>query len=219
VATRISTLGKRTAEMGERILIDRGASLQEDGIEIPVERVIRTQEAELFHPNEFVQWWDPSWTLSRAGFGAPGGGHRGIRGGTFIEFGPDTVLVTYPRDETRGVRLMKEVQLNGVAPELYIEVGADPGRNWRLEVCVDNDRILQKLISGGPALEWPGIPDWYFPPPQDFYERAKPLRKYQIIMVDLDAFAGQEVIIRLYQHTLVRDVAPGNAYWKRVWIN
>jgi hypothetical protein len=69
------------------------------------------------------------------------------------------------------------------------------------------------------VLEWQGIPDWYFPPPQDFYERAKPLRKYQSIQVDLSAFAGQDVIIRLYQHTLVRDVAPGNAYWKRVWID
>jgi hypothetical protein len=204
--------------MGEAILRSHGSRIEDEVIHIPFEGPIITQEPVLFHPNEFVTYWDDSWKLSRAGFGAPGGGHRGIRGGTFIEFEPDTVLVTYPRDETRGLRLMKEVRLTGTDRSLFIHAGADPGRHWRLVVYVNNDRLLRKLISGGPALEWPGVPEWYFPPPQDFYERARPLRQYEIVEVNLSDYAGQEVIIRLYQHTLVRDVAPGNAYWKKIWI-
>jgi hypothetical protein len=218
VDTRISTLGERTAAMGERILEKNGAVIQDNVIHLPAPEPIETQEAVLFHPDEFVRYWDPSWELSRAGYGAPGGGHRGIRGGTFIEFEPDTVLVTYPRDETRGVRLKKEVILGETFPKLFIHAGADPGRNWRLEVCVDNDRLLSKLISGGPALDWPGVPDWYFPPPQEFYERSKPLRHYEMVEVDLSGYAGKKVMVRIYQHTLVRDLAPGNAYWKKIII-
>jgi hypothetical protein len=47
-----------------------------------------------------TKYWKPEWTLERAGFGAPGGGVRNLRGGTFLD---GDVLATYPRDEVGAV--------------------------------------------------------------------------------------------------------------------
>lgn len=45
-----------------------------------------------------MRYWNPDWTLERAGFGGAGGGMAGIRGITCLE---DDILATYPRDEVR----------------------------------------------------------------------------------------------------------------------
>ena len=212
----ITELGKRTAQMGLIILKAQGATLENGIIRIPSEQTVRAQEPELFHPNEFVKYWDRSWKLERAGYGAPGGGHRGIRGGTFLE--DDGILATFPRDEVRGVKLSRTVKIPEGNSKLVIECAADAGRIWRLEVCVDHDRVLRKLVSGGPALDWPKVPDYYFPPPQDDYEACRKTRHYETVEVDLTKYAGRELVIRVYQHTLVRNGYPGNAYWKRMEI-
>jgi hypothetical protein len=214
VDTDISFLASRTAAMGEKILAANGAEISEEDITIPVEEEIITQDPELFHPNEFMKWFNTGWTMERAGYGAPGGGHRGIRGGTFIDEG---ILATYPRDEVRGLKIWRKVKLEK-NPQLVLEVGADAGRTWKLEIYAGNERLLSKLIDGGQALEWEGIGPTGFPPPQDDYEACKKIRKYETIPVDLGEHAGQEVTIRLYQSTLVRNKYPGNAYWKSIEI-
>lgn len=208
----ISELAIRTARMGEKILVSKGGQAGGEEIRIPVEREIITQKPELFHPDEFIKWFKPDWYLERAGYGAPGGGHRGIRGGTFIDEG---ILATYPRDEVRGVKIWRKVLLS-TDPELVLEVGADAGRTWKLEVYVQNKKILSKLIEGGPPLEWDGIGPTGFPPPQDDYEACKKIRKYEKIHLDLSEYGGEEVTVRLYQSTLVRNRYPGNAYWKSI---
>lgn len=97
-----------------------------------------------------------------------------------------------------------------------MEVGADAGRTWKLEIYAQNDRLLSKLIDGGPALNWEGIGPTGFPPPQDDYETCKKIRTYEKIVIDLSDYAGNEITIRLYQSTLVRNKYPGNAYWKSI---
>ena len=42
----------------------------------------------------------------------------------------------------------------------------------------------------------------------------KAARVWRRIGVDLAPYAGREIVLRLYQTTLVRDRVPGNAYWK-----
>jgi hypothetical protein len=211
VDVRISELGKKAAAVGIQILLKNGVILDDGQLKIPVDLEVKPQPAELFHPNEFVKYWDPEWSLMRAGHGAPGGGHRGIRGGTFIE---DGILSTFPRDEVRGVRMERKLKVEGSNPKLELEVGSDPGRVWKLEVFVDNDRLVNQLVSGGPSLDWPDIPDTYFPSPVDEYPRSKENRKYQTVTVNLKPFLGKEVTLRLYQHTMVWNGYPGNAYWK-----
>ncbi len=215
VDTDITTLAERTATVGKQILLANGAKIEDAKIYIPIEKEITAQAPELFHPNEFMQWFNPDWTMERAGYGAPGGGHRGIRGGTFID---DGILATFPRDEVRGVKIWRNVMLDE-NPELILEVGADAGRTWKLEVYAKNENLLTKLIDGGPALEWKGIGATGFPPPEDDYQACKKIRTYQKISVDLSAYANQEVTLRLYQSTLVRNAYPGNAYWEKIEIN
>jgi len=210
VDTDITTLAERTATVGKQILLANGAKIEDAKISIPIEKVIITQAPELFHPNEFMQWFNPDWIMERAGYGAPGGGFRGIRGGTFID---DGILATFPRDEVRGVKIWRNVML-GEIPELILEVGADAGRTWKLEVYAENENLLTKLIDGGPALEWDGIGATGFPPPEDDYQACKKIRTYQKVSVDLSAYANQKITLRLYQSTMVRNKYPGNAYWK-----
>jgi len=221
VDEKISDLAARTVALGQQMIQFWGGRSRKDKIFIPVETDIITQAPELFHPNEFIKWWNPDWTLERAGYGAPGGGHRGIRGGTFIDEG---VLATYPRDEVRGVLIKRTVKLDQ-DPVLKLTVGADPGRSWRLEIRVQHTRVLNQLIEGGPPLEWKtetGEPEWFiplwFPPPQDDYQRCKVVRKYQQFEVDLNAWAAQIVTIRIYQSPLVLNKYSGNAYWKELRI-
>lgn len=214
VNENIDTLANRTMRIGLQLLLANGAKIEGDKILIPVQKNIQTLPAERFHPNEFVQWWNPEWKMERAGYGAPGGGVRGVRGGTFLD---GIVLSTYPRDEIRGVKLYRTFNL-GEAPRLSCEVAADVGRKWKLTVYADHQLLLTKIIDGGPAISWPEIKPEEYPQPLHEYEKSAQLRKWETIDLDLSAYENKQVTIRLYQGILVRNGFPGNAYWKNLTV-
>ena len=72
----ITALAGRTTAIGEKILREHGARLDEDRLVIPAEPP-RTQAAELFKLSDFTKWWNPDWTLERAGFGVRAEESRG----------------------------------------------------------------------------------------------------------------------------------------------
>src|SRR5262245_66676371 len=110
-----------------------------------------------------MQYWNPEWTLARAGVGGAGGGMRGLRGNSYLD---GEVLATYPRDEVRGTVLRRTARLSAL-PKLSVQVAADQGRAWQFDVFADNRQVFSKVISGGASgVEW------------------------QSIEVSLDAFAG-----------------------------
>src|SRR5207249_9017504 len=115
-----------------------------------------------------------------------------IRGITHLE---DNVLVTWPRDPVRGVVLRRWVKLSD-KPSLALQVAADAGRAWDLEVYAGNKRLLRQAISGSSA--------------------KTDQRKWENIQIDLLEFADKEVQLRLYQRVLLPDKIPGNAYWKNL---
>ena len=116
----VVALAARTADIGEKILGSRGASIDERSITIEREAPV-TQPAERFKPADLMRYWNPDWTLERAGLGGAGGGMPGIRGITYLE--GDT-LATYPRDEVRGLVLRRTVPF-GKDPSLHFEAGWD----------------------------------------------------------------------------------------------
>jgi hypothetical protein len=224
IDTSIRELAERTADMGYAMLSHyHDVDIDTDMLNINPELKIETQPLYWFDPNDFATLWDKNWKMKGAGFGAPGGGFRGIRGGTFLDEG---ILSTFPRDEVQSCYLYRRIKLDD-NPEMILEVGADPGRSWRLEVFVDNQELIkpEPIIDGGPGFEWlddKGNPLWYyphyFPPPQNDYQRSKANRKYQTVQIDLSEWANQEVLIRLYMSSLVLYKYPGNAYWRKIEI-
>ena len=122
VDENISELARRTVIIGEKILQSHGARLQGGELIIPMEQP-KTQDPELFSLSELTKWWNPDWTLERAGFGGAGGGIEGIRGNTYLD---GETLSVWPRDEVRGALLRRSVQL-GNSPVLTLDAGADPG--------------------------------------------------------------------------------------------
>lgn len=136
-----------------------------------------------------MQYWNPDWTLERAGFGGAGGGMPGIRGVTYLD---GAVLATYPRDEVRGTVLKRAVKL-GDDPSLQFQVGADTGRAWQLQVYVNDEEVLDKLVEG-------------------FSET----RQWQDIQLDLSKYKSQQVALRLYQRVLIPHHEAGNAYWRNL---
>lgn len=210
----LADLATRSVALGEKIILARGGRNAEGMLVIPYEEA-ETQEPELFDLGQFASWWTPGWNLERAGHGSPGWGKRGVPGGTFLDA---EVLATYPRDESRGVWLERRVKL-GENPSLRFECAADPGRAWRLDVFVNNDAVVSRLIDGGKPMKWKDVSPLEFPTPEDEYQRFKERRRWEVIRVDLKDYAGQEVILRLYQDVLVRDHVPGNAYWRGLQVN
>ncbi len=89
-----------------------------------------------------MKYWNPDWTLDRAGFGGAGGGMPGIRGITYLD---RQVLATYPRDEVRGTVLRRTMRL-GLAPSLKFQAGVDLGRAWQLQVFVDLPPFCDPII-------------------------------------------------------------------------
>jgi hypothetical protein len=83
----------------------------------------------------------------------------------------------------------------GAAPRLELEVAADRGCAWRIEVFVNNKSILGRLIEGG---------------------GQSGQRNWNTISLDLSEFRGQEVDIRIYQRTLLAGRVAGNAYWRNL---
>jgi hypothetical protein len=120
-------------------------------------------------------------------------GLGGTCGGTHVE---SDELVTFPRDEGRGTLLHRRVKL-GASPALEVEVAADGGRAWRLDAFVNNTSVLRRTIEGGDSR---GRGEW------------------QKINVDLSAFRGQEVDIRLYQGTQLPNRLPSCAYWRKAGV-
>ncbi|SPF34203.1 exported hypothetical protein [Candidatus Sulfotelmatobacter kueseliae] len=182
----ISELARRTAKLGMANLMSHGANDDGSALRIPVEEP-ETQPAELFKLADLMRYWNPDWTLERAGFGGAGGGMPGIRGITYLD---GEILATYPRDEVRGTVLRRTVRL-GNQPILKFKVGVDQGRAWQLQVYVNDDRLLDKLIEG-----------------------VSHARSWQEINVDLAKYQGREVVLRLYQRVLIPHHEAGNAYWR-----
>jgi len=210
----IDTLTARTVETGLNMLASLGAKISEDSIWIKLPDSLKMQEYEWFDPNDFTKFWNPEWKMQRAGFGAPGGGVRGVRGGTFVD---GDILSTYPYDEIRGVKLYRSYSVKD-KEMLRFEVAADPGRIWRLKVYIDNEKEYETLVDGGKALEWEGIGPGSYPQPLHEYDRSKEVRKWQSMEIDLSAWKGQDVVIRLYQDNLVNNGFPGNGYWRKITI-
>jgi len=187
----ISGLARRTAAIGEQILLAHGARRTDDRLQIAVEEP-RTQPAERFTLADLMQYWNPDWSLERAGFGGTEiGAMPGIRGLTFLD---GDVLVTFPRDEVRGLVLRRVARL-GDAPRLTVEVAAEPRRAWEFSIYAGNRQIARRIITG-----------------------TEEGRTFLPLEFDLAAFAGREVTLRLYQRTLLINspVAPGNACWRNL---
>lgn len=190
----IVTLAERTAVIGEKILLAHGATIRGDNLVIPVQQPI-TQEPELFKLSDLTKWWNPGWTLERAGFGGGGGGIEGIRGATYLD---GETLSIWPRDEVRGALLRRLVMLSD-NPALSFDVGADAGCAWRLVVFVNNDQIYDQMIQGDALAE----------------AKASD-RHWEHIHLNLAAYKQQSVIIRLYDLVLVPNHYAGNSYWRRL---
>lgn len=80
------------------------------------------------------------------------------------------------------------------APRLRVDVGADGGRAWALDIHVDNQRPMTRTVQA-----------------------KSDNREWQTVEVDLKAFAGRTVTIRLIQRVLLGpEYAPGNAYWRHL---
>jgi hypothetical protein len=187
----ILELARRTARIGEAILVSHGAMNEGDSIRIPVQDPV-TQPAEIFKLADLMQYWNPDWTLERVGFGGAGGGMPGIRGITYLD-GP--VLATYPRDEIRGTVLRRTVSL-GSNPSLAFKAGVDAGRAWQLQVYVNDKKVLDKLIAG----------------PSESHQSDS--RHWENISVGLSDCKNQSVVLRLYQRVLIPHHEAGDAYWR-----
>jgi hypothetical protein len=185
----LAELAKRTAAIGRSFIASYGGRVTADSVSVAVQTPL-TQAAERFQLGDLMQYWNPDWKLLRAGVGGAGGGMRGLRGNTYLD---GDVLATYPRDEVRGLVLMRKAKLSK-SPRLTVEVAADGGRAWGLDIHLDNERVLTKVIQAtGTEREW------------------------QTVDVDLSAAAGKEAIIRLIQRVLLGpQYASGNAYWRNL---
>ena len=189
----ITRLAKRTAKIGLQYIIENGGTLSADSlISIPVEKVL-TQRAEIFELGDLMQYWNKDWVLERAGFGGAGGGMPGIRGLTYLD--SDT-LVTYPRDEVRGLVLRRSFTPKQGDKNLNFSVAADSGRSWRLQVYINNDVKVNRLIEG-----------------------AATGKNWQDVKVDLSGYTGDTIVIRLFQRVLLPGRTAGNAYWYGITIN
>ena len=184
----IAALAERTAVIGQKILLEHGARLNGDFLVIPTQQP-RTQEPELFKLEDLTRWWNPDWTLERAGFGGAGGGLTGIRGDTYLD---GETLAIWPRDEVRGALLRRSIEL-GDSPSLKFDVAADAGRTWHLVAFVNNDKVLDRLIEGNTSE-----------------------RQWEPIHLDLSAYKKQHVVVRLYDLVLVPNRNAGNSYWRHV---
>jgi hypothetical protein len=129
----------------------------------------------------------------------------GIRGATYLD---GDVLSIFPRDEVRGALLRQTVQLSD-SPSLTFDAGVDPGRAWHLQIFVNNDRVLDKLIEGPPATQRSAAERR---PPATEVSAAE--RHWEHIHLDLSTYRKQPVVIRLYDLVLVPGHEAGNSYWK-----
>lgn len=185
----LAELAKRTARVGHQFIAANNGTTTADAVSIKLQEP-ETQPAELFQTGDLMQYWNPDWKLLRAGVGGAGGGMRGIRGNTHLD---GDILASYPRDEVRGVVLMRRATLSA-APRLRVDVGVDGGRAWALDLHVENRQLLARTVQARSGD-----------------------REWQTVDVDLKELAGQTVTIRLIQRVLLGpEYAPGNAYWRNL---
>ena len=184
----LSGLARRTATIGEKILAANQVALTGGAFRIPAQAVVQ-QPAERFTLADLTQFWNPDWTLERAGFGGAGGGMAGIRGITHLD---GDILASYPRDEVRACLLRRTTTLTA-APRLTFDAGAEPGRAGELTVYAGNTVLFKDVIASNSAD-----------------------REWRKVEVDLKEFAGRETTLRLYQRVLVPNRQPGNALWRNL---
>jgi hypothetical protein len=84
----------------------------------------------------------------------------------------------------------------GEAPVLKFKAGVNAGRAWQLQVYVNDDKVLDKLIEG-----------------------KSESRDWQDIALSLGEYANHEVVLRLYQRVLIPGREAGNAYWRDLVVN
>ena len=187
----ITELAKRTAAIGRKFIVETGGQSMQTGIRLQTQAP-QTQPAERFELADLTQYWNPDWKLVRAGFGGAGGGMKNLHGNTYLD--GDT-LATYPKDETRGLVLTRDVTPKA-ASILNLEAAADSGRAWGLDIYIDNIRVESRII-----------------------ESKGDTRTWQRVEVPLANYNGKKVNIRLFQLVLLGPkYAPGNAYWRNLQI-
>lgn len=186
----LKQLSARTAAIGKKILLKNGAHIQNEHLVITLEK-LHPQPTSKFTLSDLTQYWNPDWTLERAGFGGAGGGMGGIRGMTYLN---EDILATYPRDEVRGVVLKRTITLKD-EKKLTLEVGVDSARHWELNIFINNDRVVRQIIAGNQTVQ-----AWY------------------PIEVNLAPYQHQTITIRLYQRVFIKGKEAGNAYWRRIKI-
>jgi hypothetical protein len=175
---KIDGLAARVAAVGEKNVQAHGAQLSGGTLAIPVERAV-AQPLEFFDIDSYGALWNPDWKLS--------GAARGGDGASYLD---GDVLVTFPRD-TRPCRLERALAVPAGHTYIDFTVGAELGSPWRLQMFVNDDKVLEKEIRGArSAVQW------------------------EDISVDLTPYAGQKAIIRLYQWRI--DGRAGSAHWRSV---
>ena len=140
----ISELARRTAKIGEAILMSHGASDEGNSIRIPrsrschtAGRTIQTRQTSCSTGTAIGRWNVPGLEALVAACRESG-----------VSLTLDgQVLATYPRDEVRGTVLRRTVNL-GSTPSLEFKAGVDVGRAWQLQVYVNDKKVLDKLIDG-----------------------------------------------------------------------
>ncbi len=185
----ISELARRTAAVGEKIVLAEGARPMGDRLVIPAQTVAM-QPLERFRLEDLMQYWNPEWTMVRPGFGGGDAGWLRTFVMTWLE---GDVLHTYPRDPViRGCYLTRTL-VPSEGAKLKVDVGAEAGRSWRLLVFVDNQQLEERVIKGG-----------------------EDDRGWHSLEYDLSKYAGKETVLRLYQRVLYREGNPGNALWRNL---
>jgi hypothetical protein len=187
----LTDLTRRTADIGQKLAVESGsATLSAGTLTIQPQSPVPLP-AELFRIDDLVRYWNPEWKMLRSGVGGAGGGMRGIRGNTWLD---GEVLATWPRDEVRGLMLTRTLKPGEKSSVLAVEVAADPGRAWALDIYAGNQKLLSRVI-----------------------ENHEPERLWQPVEVAVPRDAARPVRLRLYQRTLLGPkYAAGNAYWRNL---
>jgi len=179
VEEKISDLASRIAAFGLKNLAANGVTARresgEEVLHIPDEDP-RTQALEYFDINDYGPLWNPAWKLDAAG--------RGGAGTTWLD---GDALITFPRD-ARPVRLETDAAIPSGRPRLTVDVAADAGKPWRLEVFVDDESIHVETVDS----------PWH------------------AVTVDLARFAGRKANVRLYQEAI--NAVPQSAWWRKARI-
>ena len=92
---------------------------------------------------------------------------------------------------------MRRTVQPGADASLSFDAGADAGHAWRLQVFINNDKLLDRLVDGAKL-------------PKD--ESSK--RAWEHRNPDLARYRNQTAVIRLYDLILVPGHAAGNSDWK-----